>query len=176
MPRPTVDLSQLIEASRKDCRVDVVSIAQKLGIEVYSVAMDDGKSGDICHDPVTKKTFIDINRDHPATRQRFTIAHELSHYLHHQDKLVERGKLDRSDEYKDAAEIKLEQTADKEAAAMLMPENIVEEYFAKREWSKKTKFSAEMIEAVADQFWVSRTMAVTRLRELHYPVAYLSFA
>ncbi len=176
MAPTSVDLPQLIQSSRKDCRVDVVSIAKKLGLEVYSVIMSSGRSGDIRYDRDANKAYIEVNRAHPVTRQRFTVAHEISHFIHHQDKLVEKGQLDRNNEFKDAQEIALEHKADKEAAEILMPESIVEEYFSKKKWNKNTKFTADMIDDIAEQFWVSRAMAVTRLRELDFPVPYLSFA
>lgn len=169
-------LSSLIRASRKEHRIDVVDLAQRLGLDVYSVDMPENDCGDIQQDQETNKVYIEVNRNHPITRQRFTIAHEISHYLKHRDELTQKGKLDRKDQYSDAKELKLEAEADQTAAAILMPETVVEDYFTDKQWSKNTKFDPEMIEQIADDFWVSRTMAVTRLRDLGFPVPYLSFA
>ena len=127
-------------------------------------------------DPKTSKFFIEVNRNHPITRQRFTVAHEIAHFVKHPKVLAEKGQLDRTRTFKDEAEIQREDEADEEAAAILMPEYLVEDYFKTKSWSKKTKFDSEMISEVAESFRVSRAMAITRLRDLDFPIPYISFA
>ena len=176
MDNTQIDLAQLIQASQTDHRIDVVGLAKKLGLNVYSIDMPDNHSGDIKKDPKTGQIYIEVNRNHPITRQRFTVAHEIAHYVKHPQILDKKGQLDRNETFKDAAEIKLEDEADKEAAAILMPEYLVNDYFKSRSWSKVTKFDTSMLNEIADGFRVSRAMAITRLRELDFPIPYISFA
>jgi Zn-dependent peptidase ImmA (M78 family) len=176
MDETQIDLTQLIQASQTDHRIDVVGLAKKLGLSVYSLDMPDDQCGDIKKDPETDKFFIEINRNHPVTRQRFTIAHEIAHFVKHPKVLEQKGQLDRNNTFKDEAEIRREDEADEEAAAILMPEYLVDDYFKTKSWSKKTKFDSSMIGEVADSFRVSRAMAITRLRELEFPIPYISFA
>ncbi|HEX9153221.1 MAG TPA: ImmA/IrrE family metallo-endopeptidase [Candidatus Saccharimonadales bacterium] len=176
MDNTQIDLTKLIQASQTDHRIDVVGLAKKLGLNVYSIDMPDNQSGDIKKDPSTGQTYIEVNRNHPITRQRFTVAHEVAHYVKHPRVLEKRGQLDRNDTFKNAKEIKLENEADKEAAAILMPEYLVDDYFKTRSWSKVTKFDTDMLSEIAESFRVSRAMAITRLRELGFPISYMSFA
>jgi Zn-dependent peptidase ImmA (M78 family) len=171
-----VDLIKLIQASQTNHRIDVVELAKKLGLDVYSIDMPDDQCGDIRKDSKTGKFFIEINRNHPVTRQRFTVAHEIAHFLKHPEVLKQKGQLDRNNTFKDEAEIRREDEADEEAAAILMPEYLVDDYFKTKSWSNKTKFNSDMISEIADSFRVSRAMAITRLRDLEFPIPYISFA
>ena len=171
-----VDLLQLIRASQTDHRIDVVGLAKKLGLNVYSIDLPDDRSGCIKRDAESGDAFIEVNRNHPVSRQRFTVAHEIAHFIKHPEVLAKKGQLDRAGVFKDDHEIKLEEEADEEAAAILMPEYLVDEYFTSHEWDKHTRFDAGMIHDVAEHFRVSRAMAVTRLRNLDFPVPYISFA
>lgn len=171
-----MQVAELIKQSQKDHRVDVIDLASRLGLSVYAVDMDDDTNGCIKYQKDTDSFYIMVNSKHPTTRQRFTIAHEIGHYLKHADKIRKKGQLDRGVEFTGPAEIKSEAEADQQAAEILMPEATLIEYLKQNNWGKKTRFNAEMIGEIADHFRVSRAMAVTRLRELKLPVPYLSFA
>ena len=75
-----------------------------------------------------------VNRDEPNTRERFTIAHELGHYvLHLQGHLDEGGfRDDRSTILtafrQSGATSPLEREANQFAAEILMPEPLIREY------------------------------------------------
>lgn len=66
--------------------VDVFKIARELGIEVNRVPLPENISGRIRRID-GDKFAIDVNRDHSTTRQRFTVAHEIGHYIYHRDLL-----------------------------------------------------------------------------------------
>lgn len=101
------------------CRVD--DVAQMLGIKVVHEQMDDEVSGFL-----EKRGDIwvaGVNSYHHPVRQRFTIAHEIAHYVLHRRKQSEfrdytfaRRNDDRSD---------MEREADQFAAQLLMPEGEV---------------------------------------------------
>jgi Zn-dependent peptidase ImmA (M78 family) len=67
--------------------VDVNAIAREMGIEVVFEEMDDNISGAIACIDGGENYKILVNWRHPNTRQRFTIAHELGHYIYHRDLL-----------------------------------------------------------------------------------------
>lgn len=62
--------------------VPVDKIARELGIQIKLDKVDDGLSGFIVRDK-GKRALIGANKSHHPNRQRFTIAHELGHYLLH---------------------------------------------------------------------------------------------
>ncbi len=68
--------------------VDVVSLANILGIKVYDAAWPPQISGKIQRDSDkggASGFAIFVNKAHPETRKRFTIAHELAHYILHEN-------------------------------------------------------------------------------------------
>lgn len=66
--------------------IDVEKIAEHLGIDVRYSAYDGDLSGMLYQDE--KQKVIGINALHPNNRQRFTIAHEIGHYILHDKKEV----------------------------------------------------------------------------------------
>src|SRR5664279_4874472 len=95
MANVTSVLPDLVEAHMKDGVVDVVSLANALGLEVYPVELPDAESGYIEHLTNTDDSYIVVNKNHPSTRQRFTVAHEIGHFFEHKTELLENGRLDR---------------------------------------------------------------------------------
>ena len=63
--------------------IDVKAIAKKYGVEVVEEAFPDDISGALSRG--ADHAVIAINKGHHENRQRFTIAHELGHYLLHGD-------------------------------------------------------------------------------------------
>lgn len=63
--------------------VDVETIAKYLKLEVRRENFPDDVSGALTRAP--ERSVIAVNRNHHENRQRFTIAHELGHYLLHPD-------------------------------------------------------------------------------------------
>jgi Zn-dependent peptidase ImmA (M78 family) len=112
--------------------VDVEAICKELGI---SIQRDDFKkinkkfnkhvSGVIYIKDNSKIIFI--NRDDSPQRQRFTIAHELGHYMLHRnnERLLTDGVMISFRAFKNA----LEYEADDYAAKLLMPEKHVRDYY-----------------------------------------------
>ncbi|HTU78400.1 MAG TPA: ImmA/IrrE family metallo-endopeptidase [Solirubrobacteraceae bacterium] len=68
---------------------------------------------------------IGINADHPETRQRFTMAHELGHYLlrHHEraEAYEDRFHLDLAENTPPGFDWRAERAANDFAADLLMP-------------------------------------------------------
>ena len=69
---------------QKDIPVAIGKLANSFNLEVYRVDdMKDGISGAIVNE--NGKYVIYTNENEPIVRRRFTIAHELAHYLLHKN-------------------------------------------------------------------------------------------
>jgi Zn-dependent peptidase ImmA (M78 family) len=159
--------------SKKDGRVDVVKLANDLGIDVFAVSeKDQDFNARIKYVPERNQFEIYVNSAHPGTRRRFSIAHELSHYALDPDKIMKQGAMNRPHASVDRDEIE----ADTLAAEVLMPDELIDEYFSANNLDETSAFTAEDIEKMAEHFYVSRAMAVQRLREKGCQIPYLSFA
>jgi Zn-dependent peptidase ImmA (M78 family) len=106
--------------------VPVERIAASLGLKIKRHATDEDLSGFILRDPKGGHPVIGVNKAHHRNRQRFTIAHELGHYLLHEGSLVhvdrERAfKVNlRGDEASKGVDV-AEKEANLFAAELLMP-------------------------------------------------------
>jgi Zn-dependent peptidase ImmA (M78 family) len=71
-----------------DGPVQVDKIAHALNVQIKMDKVDDSLSGFLLRDEKTKKTLIGANKSHHPNRQRFTIAHELGHFLLHKGQTI----------------------------------------------------------------------------------------
>ncbi|PYE89963.1 ImmA/IrrE family metallo-endopeptidase [Phyllobacterium leguminum] len=72
----------LINRSKRSAPVDVETLSHALGVPVHYANLDNDTSGMIEKTGPNEFRII-VNANHPETRQRFTIAHELGHYMLH---------------------------------------------------------------------------------------------
>ena len=79
---------QLIEDCSEHIPVDVFGLAVELGLNPSAEDMNDNVCGLIRRVGVDQFQ-VAFNRNHPRVRQRFTIAHEIGHYMFHRDLLGE---------------------------------------------------------------------------------------
>jgi len=103
--------------------VDVVSIAEELGIRVWEMTrLPEGVSGQIWQDPVNGGTSgfsIGVRATDALVRKRFTVAHELAHYVWHRNRLD--GGLFEDVMYRGGLSSREETQANQRAADILMP-------------------------------------------------------
>ncbi len=112
--------------------VDVHTIAQELGFIVMPHDFPNDTSGMLLIRQDAK--VIGVNQNHARVRQRFTVAHELGHYLSgHEDFSVEgkqeRIRVDRGYDYSDPQH-RREVEANEFAAGLLMPEAMLRRHVA----------------------------------------------
>lgn len=125
----TTDVRAMADAWNSDVRafqlrapVDVREMAEGLGLNVWRKSLTGDVSGMILRDHKHggKAGYsIFVNAAHPRTRQRFTIAHEIAHFLLHRDRIgdgIEDDALLRS-----GLSTLEEVQANKLAAKILMP-------------------------------------------------------
>ena len=81
MTSPTNTFRSVLDA-QTEIPVDLDKLARTLGLSVVRKPMPDDISGEITRFG-EDSYIIAINSTHPMTRQRFTLAHELGHYVLH---------------------------------------------------------------------------------------------
>lgn len=73
----------LEQAGVSDSPIPVAEIATALGADVRFEPAPDDLSGFLYRDRSGGRAIVGVNGNHPRNRQRFTIAHELGHFLLH---------------------------------------------------------------------------------------------
>jgi len=143
--------------------ISPVDVAQSLGVTVKLGLLPEDLSGFLMLEG--DAAIIGVNSVHPKPRQRFTIAHELGHFLLHPSRnFVDRQVLyfrdSRSSQAVDVAEIE----ANKFAANLLMPERFVNKLVKGRPVDLQDD---ERVEELARAFGVSTQAVVFRLANLN---------
>lgn len=128
-----LDQLETINSFRERAPVDIFGLIRALGVEFSEAFLEPEISGMI--ERAGKDRYrIAVNYNDPDTRQRFTAAHELGHYMLHRDKIgdgVDDDRLYRSTpkgKYYNTAIGRTQETeANKFAANVLMPIDLVTE-------------------------------------------------
>jgi predicted transcriptional regulator len=139
---------------RSEPPVQVIPLANALGIEVYKAPWPKTVSGKIQKDAERggpSGYAIYVNASHSETRRRFTIAHEIAHYVLHEE-LIGDGLFDDA-LYRSGLTNREEVAANKLAADILMPRRLLKEF----------AFAGDDVEALAHQFNVSEQAMAIRL-------------
>lgn len=101
--------------------VPIGRIAEELGLDVVSLTLDSNISGLIRMTSDEPKAFeIQVNNTDAPVRQRFTVAHEIAHFLLHSDEIGTDGITDNI-LYRSKLSDRKEVEANKLAAALLLP-------------------------------------------------------
>lgn len=140
--------------------VDIIGLCETAGITVFEDDLPERVSGFIVIqdkplEPYGKEKLIVVNENELATRQRFTIAHELAHYILHKEKNQELYA------HRDAGQYGgIETEANTFASAILMPEKLVKEVI-----QSGPKF-VDPVLLLCQKFLVSQEAARVRLDQL----------
>ncbi|WP_414041231.1 ImmA/IrrE family metallo-endopeptidase [Acidithiobacillus sp. M4-SHS-6] len=111
----------VIRERQRSYPVDVEGLARDFGITVIRKNWPDDLSGAIGKDD--KGYFIIVNAKHSEERQRFTIAHEIAHYILHRDRIGKDGIKD--DRWYRGLGPSDERAANRLAADILMPADML---------------------------------------------------
>jgi Zn-dependent peptidase ImmA (M78 family) len=81
---PEHEAKQILDTAWDDrpLPVDPIQIAQRLGIKVYAAGLAEGVAGMLRKRPGLDPEIF-VNGNDSLNRQRFTVAHELGHYVKH---------------------------------------------------------------------------------------------
>ena len=142
--------------------IPVAALGRELGLRIYE-AHD---LGDLVSGQISR--IVDDNCDYeilvsasdPRVRKRFTVAHEISHYLLHKDEIGDGITDDVL--YRSVLSSHIEAQANRLAADILMPpRRILEELGSVKEYG-----SSDKIEILSTRFAVSGTAMSIRLQKL----------
>lgn len=154
----TEDDRKTLERHLGEVPVKLGAIAKDLGVEVKLSSLPLNVSGQIAK--VDGRYEIKINRHESRQRQRFTLAHELAHYLLHRDVIDGMGgKLTDNVLYRSGASEHIEYEANRLAAQIVMPENALQNAFSKY----GEHLSESTVELLAEQFGVSKAAMEIRM-------------
>ena len=153
-----------------DFPVKIVKICNENGLQVFEEYLEPGVSGVIVVDDKKWEKygcnqFILVNLADSAARRRFTIAHELAHFLLHRNQNNLYAHRDYTD--KGVVQPKIEREANLFAANVLMPEILVREAVEEirsNTWGILPNFV--LTREIADYFVVSESAAEVRLKQL----------
>lgn len=150
------DAMEIIAKHQVSAPVQTIPIARELGLEVYRVrGWRDTISGMIKQDASRggKSGFaIFVNATHAATRRRFTIAHEIGHYVLHQDRIGDGITDDAL--YRSKLGGAIEVQANRFAADLLIPDHLLR---------RAIEDGMESVEDLAHHFDVSKSSMSIRL-------------
>lgn len=136
--------------------VKVEEIAADMGLRISKRALGPNVAGMIIKDRLSSAGFtIYINGDDNVRRQRFTLAHEIAHYVLHRD-LIGDGITDNA-MYRSSLSDAYERQANRMAADILMPTHLVLSYY---------KTVTPALAPLADAFDVSVDAMRIRLQEI----------
>jgi len=155
---------EILSRAQEDVPVKVEQLPRRLEIEYRLVPFRNGISGML--ERLKTGFRITVNELDPTTRRRFTVAHELGHYMLHGHMLRVGDGIDDDKAYR-STEIGLyhnkkigpaqEIEANRFAANLLMPYDRVAEY-----WSRE----GATLESMASLFRVSQRSMEIRLEML----------
>jgi Zn-dependent peptidase ImmA (M78 family) len=162
-PKIQKRISELQVDSYSGYELSLEKICKDLNLNCFEADLDDGLSGLLLKEEGSYSIYV--NKNHAFSRQRFTIAHEIGHYLSYlmdsfsKDELEKEGRFEdkavtlrKNGTYSDA-----ETEANMIAAELLMPEEKVAELM-------KEELSPE---EMADLFYVSPSAMTIRLQTLY---------
>lgn len=150
--------------------VEIIKICNNNGLKVFEEYLPRDLSGLIVVDDkkwakYDTSQFILVNLADSAVRRRFTIAHELAHYVLHRNGHTLYAHRD--GDVEGVIKSSIEREANFFAANVLMPEHLIKEKVEDIKhdvWGKVPNFV--LIKEIADYFAVSEAAAEVRLKQL----------
>jgi Zn-dependent peptidase ImmA (M78 family) len=161
MPIETTTLTpgQIIQLHQKKAPVDVSAIARALGINVWEMHnLATNISGKIFRDKLNGGATgysIGVNASEGFRRKRFTVAHEIAHYILHLDKIGDELTDDAM--YRSGLSTREEVQANNLAADIIMPISLIRQLQG---------LGMDSVSALADALQVSEPAMRVRLSYL----------
>lgn len=124
-PSRKTRVKEIIEKFTASAPVDIVGLAKALGASVKEVELGTN-AGEIFRDLLGggfSGYSILVNSADPPQRKRFTVAHELAHFLRHRDRI--RNRLIEDKMYTSGLGKTKEEEANALAAHLLIPQKLV---------------------------------------------------
>lgn len=138
--------------------VKLGEIARQLGVKVLISTLPRGTSGQIGQED--GEFVIRINRHEAKHRQRFTLAHELAHFLLHRDRIVSDGGWSENVLLRSGQPASIEYEANRLASDLVIPSGQLAE--ALKDYTGP--ITSEVIEDLARRFGVSTAAMEIKLQ------------
>lgn len=152
------DIKESIQRIQSETPVKLSTLARTLGLKVQASTLPAGISGEIRPDPDRADSYlIRVNRHDSPKRQRFTVAHEIAHFLLHRDQIGDGIKDDVL--YRSRLSDRREAEANRLAADLIMPAGLIDDWL-KRAQALRVE---EPVEYLAQIFNVSEQAMRIRL-------------
>jgi Zn-dependent peptidase ImmA (M78 family) len=149
------EVKERIQIHQQTFPIKIGNIAKELGLIVKASTLDAGISGEIRK---TEESYlIKVNRHDVKERQRFTVAHEIAHFLLHRNEIGD-GLVD-DVMYRSKLSDSLEAEANRLAADLILPWDSFHSLFSKMNHPKLE----QKIEEVAKITEVSTTVIKIRI-------------
>lgn len=164
-----IQAREVISRFQNEAPVDVTGIAEALGLSVWEsdAELPEGVSGKIFRDPFAggaEGFSIIVRESDPYVRRRFTVAHEIAHFVLHRDQIGD--SLADDELYRSGLSTRQEAQANRFAADILMPRSLIDRYVK--------RFGAEA-GVLASEFKVSEAAMRIRLNLTPNPSVSLVF-
>lgn len=141
--------------------VKLGALAQDLGVSVKVSTMDIGISGEIRREG--REYVVRVNRNESRERQRFTVAHEIAHYILHRSVIDDSPDGIRDNVlYRSGKPEAIEYEANRLAAEIVMPSALVKQWVSQHPGG----LSEDIVERLATEFEVSKAAMEVQLRRL----------
>lgn len=140
----------------KTSPLDVSALTRLLGIKMRFEPMDGEDSGSLVKDKKSGEWVMKVNSLHHCNRQRFTIAHELGHYIKHS---MQSESFQDKTFFRNGETNRLEIEANQFAAELLMPADYYHDFI---------KHTSQKVEDLAEHFQVSSMAVRIRAKQLGY--------
>lgn len=141
--------------------VQLGKLAKELGVSIKVASLGTGISGQISREG--SQYIIRVNRNEARERQRFTIGHEIAHFLLHKD-VIDSSPTGITDTvlYRSGAPQQIEYEANRFAADIVMPMELIESEVRENFGGIVTEAT---IESLANRFEVSKAAMEIRLSQ-----------
>lgn len=168
LTRPVSEARELLAAQRViKPPIDVEEIARSLGLKVVRQPFDGNLSGMLQRQD--GGAVVGVNSLHSKVRQRFTIAHEIGHFVLHRGRtFIDEVRVDYRDERASAGTYRQEINANSFVAELLMPADMVRNAVTHLLDSGLDASESEFVAVLADEFRVSSEAMSHRLTNLAF--------
>ena len=152
------EVREVLDAHLVEYPVKLGALASALGVKVLRSTLPRGISGQIGQEDGS--FVIRVNRHEAKHRQRFTLAHELAHFLLHKDQVVADGGWSENVLLRSGQPAQIEYEANRLASDLVIPSARLSE--ATKEYNGP--MTDEVIEDLARKFGVSTTAMEIKLQ------------
>lgn len=157
----------LKELDINEVPIPLDKIAGQFGIYIQEEELGNGISGILIREG--NNTVIGVNESDVDSRKRFTIAHEIGHFVMHPGNelhIDRKFKVNFRDKNSSLANNIEEMEANAFAAALLMPEKKINQFVNQKLTQGIDIEDSDELQSIADKFKVSKQALLIRLSKL----------